>query len=246
MPSKEYKRLDEILVERGLAKNLKEAQGKILAGKVLVENKRIYHAGKRFPKGISLEIKKESPYVSRGGEKLEKALSLWNFPVKDSLWIDIGASTGGFTDLLLQKGAKKVIALDVGYGLLHPRLREDPRVYPLERTHILSLKWEDLPFSPMYFCMDLSFISSKKVLLYIKRNFPLQEGILLFKPQFEAPSSLVEKGIITKEEVLSSLLEEFIFFLQEENIFIKGFLPSFIKGAKGNQEYFFWLLLRRG
>src|ERR1700751_4686384 len=180
------KRLDVLLVERGLADSRTQAQALVLAGLVPGHKKR----GERVDQAAGLELKRRPPYVSRGGEKLAHALDAFDLDPAGLDCVDVGASTGGFTDVLLQGGAARVIAVDVGYGQLHERLRADPRVVVLERTNARALA--ELPFSPDLVVADVSFISLRLVLppaLALAR--PGWEAVVLVKPQFEAGRSEV-------------------------------------------------------
>ena len=194
MPVK--KRLDTLLVERGLAETRSQAQALVLAGRVPGYEK----PGQQVDANAEVTVDMPPPYVSRGGEKLRNALDALDVDVAGKDAVDIGASTGGFTDCLLQAGAARVAAVDVGYGQLHPRLRADPRVTVLERTNARSL--HELPFAPNLVVCDVSFISATKVLPpVLALASPGWEALVLVKPQFEAERADVGKGVVRDPEV---------------------------------------------
>ncbi|MDH5719944.1 MAG: TlyA family RNA methyltransferase [Spirochaetia bacterium] len=234
-------RLDQYLVEKEYLKSLSLAQSVILAGKVLVNDKVESRAGYSIKEKDVIRIKPIKEHVSRSAEKLKTALEKWNFDVKNRSFIDIGASTGGFTETLLEKGAVKVIALDVAYGFLHPKLRKDKRVFIFERKNIRRLKKEEMPFMPDYFTADVSFISIRKVLKSLQELRNSWEGIILFKPQFEADKKTLKKGIVSEETDRKKLLDDFYQYLKEYNITHVDTLKSSIAGTKGNIEYLIWL-----
>jgi 23S rRNA (cytidine1920-2'-O)/16S rRNA (cytidine1409-2'-O)-methyltransferase len=243
-------RVDRLLVEKGLAETRQKAQGLIMAGKVFVDGKRIDKAGHRVPVDATIKILDSSPkYVSRGGLKLEAALDHFGIKVEGRVVMDVGASTGGFTDCLLQRGAKKVLAVDVGWGQLHPKLRGDPRVEIMERCNVRYLRGEDLKERPQLATIDVSFISLRLVIPVVARVLAPGEGeiLALVKPQFEVGRKEVGKGGVVREWHLHErVLEE----VRELGISL-GFevsppFPSPIKGPKGNQEYFLWFRETRG
>ena len=175
------KRLDVLLVERGLAESRAQAQALVLAGRVPGHSK----AGEQVDDSAALEVERPAPYVSRGGEKLANALEALGIDVAGEDCLDLGASTGGFTDVLLQRGVARVIAVDVGYGQLHPKLRDDPRVTVLERVNARELR--ELPFPPSFVTCDVSFISLRLVLPpALALAAPGWRALVLVKPQFEA------------------------------------------------------------
>ena len=185
------KRVDELLVERGLAETRSQAQALVLAGRV----RGIDKPGQQVDEDVELEVEKPPPFVSRGGEKLRNALDALEIDVAGCDCADVGASTGGFTDCLLQAGAARVVAIDVGYGQLHPRLRDDPRVTVLERTNARALR--DLPFAPELVTCDVSFISVSKALPpVLELAKPGWEALVLVKPQFEAGRGQAPKGVV--------------------------------------------------
>src|SRR5437764_1525747 len=188
------KRLDVLLVERGLAESRAQAQALVLAGLVPGFGK----PGTQVDEAVELTVEQPPPYVSRAGHKLANALDAFGVDVHALDAIDVGASTGGFTDVLLQRGAARVIALDVGYGQLHPKLRNDPRVVVLERTNARSL--EELPFAPQLVVCDVSFISVPLALPSVLRlAAPGWQAVVLVKPQFEAGREDVGKGGVVRD-----------------------------------------------
>lgn len=241
-------RLDIILVERGLVKSKEKAKALILEGKVYVDSKRVEKAGTLIKKNSDIKIyKKNHDYVSRGGIKLEKALEKFNINVKGKKILDVGASTGGFTDCLLLKGAKRVIAVDVGYGQLSWKLRKNSKVIIFERTNIRYLDPNEIPFLVDMATIDLSFISVKKVINNILRlSKDNAEYLTLIKPQFEVDKGMVGKGGIVKDKKLhKSVLLNLVFFFQHIiGLNIKGITFSPIKGADGNIE--FWIYAMKG
>lgn len=241
-------RLDIILVERGLVKSKEKAKALILEGKVYVDSKRVEKAGTLIKKNSDIKIyKKNHDYVSRGGIKLEKALEKFNINVKGKKILDVGASTGGFTDCLLLKGAKRVIAVDVGYGQLSWKLRKNSKVIIFERTNIRYLDPNEIPFLVDMATIDLSFISVKKVINNILRlSKDNAEYLTLIKPQFEVDKGMVGKGGIVKDKKLhKSVLLNLVFFFQHIiGLNIKGITFSPIKGAGGNIE--FWIYTMKG
>ena len=235
------KRLDVIIYEKGLAESREKAKTLIMSGNVYVNNEKADKPGMTYD-DISSDIEvrgKPIPYVSRGGLKLEKAINEFNISLKDKVTMDIGASTGGFTDCMLQNGAVKVYSIDVGYGQLAWSLRNDKRVINLERTNIRYLPEEIIKDKIDFFSIDVSFISLKLVLPQVK-NFIHQEseGVCLIKPQFEAGKEKVGKnGIVRDELVHVDVINMIIDFSKSIGFDIKGITFSPIKGAKGNIEY---------
>ena len=233
------KRLDTLLVERGLADSRSRAQALVLAGLVPGYSK----PGQQVEDDAELRVERPPPYVSRGGEKLANALAAFGVEVAGRDCVDVGASTGGFTDCLLQAGAARVIAIDVGYGQLHPRLRADPRVVVLERTNARDLK--ELPFAPGIVVCDVSFIGVAKVLppvLALAR--PGWEALVLVKPQFEAGRSEVRKGVVREPETRRKVLESVIESARGWGGDTVGVVDSGLPGPKGNRELFVHLVNR--
>jgi 23S rRNA (cytidine1920-2'-O)/16S rRNA (cytidine1409-2'-O)-methyltransferase len=237
-------RLDTLLHERGLFESREKARAMILAGNVLVEGRVADKAGSLVRDDLHVEIVNKIRYVSRGGIKLEKAIESFNVTIAGKTAMDIGSSTGGFTDCLLQKGARKVYAVDVGYGQLHWKLRNDPRVVILERTNIRYLKESAVKDRIDIVTVDVSFISLLKVIpRALEFLGPGKEIIALIKPQFEAGRSKVGKGGVvrneaTRREVVRRLKEWAI----SSGLDVKGVIESPITGPKGNIEYFIHLV----
>ena len=234
------KRLDVLLVERGLAESRAQAQALVMAGLVQGHKK----AGEQVDDSVELTVDRPPQYVSRGGEKLAQALSVLDVEVAGRDCLDVGASTGGFTDVLLQRGAARVIALDVGRGQLHPRLRHDPRVTVLERTNARNL--ESLPFAPELVTCDVSFISVRTALppaLALARAG--WEALVLVKPQFEAGRAEVGKGgVIRDRGVQGRVLHEVAEAALAWPAATVGVVDSGLPGPKGNREFFLHLVQR--
>jgi 23S rRNA (cytidine1920-2'-O)/16S rRNA (cytidine1409-2'-O)-methyltransferase len=232
-------RLD-ILVQHQAGVSRSKAQGLILAGQVFdAAGHRLDKPGTRVPVGTELEIREGPRYVSRGGEKLEAALEAFPVQIQGAIAIDVGASTGGFTDCLLQHGAHRVYAVDVGYGQLAWRLRQDPRVVALERTNIRHLKPEDLPEQPGFFTADCSFISLRLVLPPLKDLLACRaEGIVLIKPQFEAGKTQVGKGGVVRDpEVHDAVVREVLEAARRVGFEPSAVIPSPLLGPAGNREF---------
>lgn len=237
-------RLDKLLVDQGLAQSRERARALILAGKVVVEDHRVDKAGARFDPAVELRIKgQDIPYVSRGGLKLEKALQ--QFPVDPTgiVAIDVGASTGGFTDCLLQHGAEKIYAVDVGYGQLAWKLREDERVVNLERCNIRDLTLEKLGGQPSLAVIDASFISLSKILPNtLDLLAETAEILALIKPQFEVGRGLVGKGGVVRDvDLQQQVVEEIKILAVSLGCRVGGVIESPILGPKGNREYLIYL-----
>jgi 23S rRNA (cytidine1920-2'-O)/16S rRNA (cytidine1409-2'-O)-methyltransferase len=233
------KRLDVLLVERGLAETRSQAQALVLAGRVRGHTK----AGEQVDDAAELEVEPGPRFVSRGGEKLAHALEALDIDVTGEDCLDVGASTGGFTDCLLQAGAGRVIALDVGYGQLHPRLRSDPRVTVLERKNVRGLDCAELPFTPSFVTADVSFISLGKALppalACAARGW---RALVLVKPQFEAGRADVGKGGVVRDpEVRRRVLDEVSAQVPEWGARLEGVVESGLPGPKGNREFFLHL-----
>jgi 23S rRNA (cytidine1920-2'-O)/16S rRNA (cytidine1409-2'-O)-methyltransferase len=233
------KRLDVVLVERGLAESRSQAQALVLAGRVRGHDK----PGEQVAEDAELEIEQPPRFVSRGGEKLRTALDALDVEVPGRDCADVGASTGGFTDCLLQAGAARVIAIDVGYGQLHPRLRDDPRVTVLERVNARRLT--ELPFPPDLVVCDVSFISVTKALPPVLAL--AQEGweaLVLVKPQFEAGRAEVAKGVVRDPAVHARVLREVVDAARAWDAVTAGVVDSGLPGPKGNREFFLHLVHR--
>lgn len=237
-------RLDTLLVKRGLIESRERAKRIILSGSVRVEEKIISKPGREFKEDCSLELKtKDYPYVSRGGLKLEKALEEFGIGLEEKIAIDLGSSTGGFTDCLLQKGIRLVYAVDVGYGLLHWKLRNDPRVIVRERENARYLIPFSFPEEIDLIVIDLSFISLRLILPVIKSLLQKEgEIIALIKPQFEVGKGEVEKGgVIRKREKQREVIEGIKKFSLGLDFQVKDIIESPLWGRKGNREFFIYL-----
>jgi 23S rRNA (cytidine1920-2'-O)/16S rRNA (cytidine1409-2'-O)-methyltransferase len=226
------KRLDVVLVERGLADSRHQAQALVLAGLVPGFDK----PGQQVDDQAELVVERPPRFVSRGGEKLARALELLEVDPAGRDCLDLGASTGGFTDCLLQHGARRVIALDVGYGQLHPRLRSDPRVIAIERTNARDLT--ELAYAPELVTCDVSFISARTALPpALRLAAPGWEALVLVKPQFEAGRSEVPKGVVRDPTVHRRVLREFCGAARAWNARVLGVVDSGLPGPKGNREF---------
>jgi len=240
-------RLDKILVDRGLAASRERAQALILAGKVLVDDQKVEKSGAQVEDSCALRLLgADLKYVGRGGLKLERALEYWNIPVTERTCLDVGASTGGFTDCLLQHGASRVIAIDTGYGQFDFKLRSDPRVRLLEKTNARYLSREILGEFVDLIAMDVSFISATLVLpAVVNASFPesaeLRSGrmvVVLVKPQFEAGREHVGKGGIVRDpEQQQAALAKVRHALTHLGARYTDSIDSPILGAEGNREF---------
>jgi 23S rRNA (cytidine1920-2'-O)/16S rRNA (cytidine1409-2'-O)-methyltransferase len=232
------KRLDVLLVERGLAESRAQAQALVLAGLVRGYDK----PSQQVPEEAELEVERPPRFVSRGGEKLANALGQLEVELDGRDAIDVGASTGGFTDCLLQGGVARVIAVDVGYGQLHPRLRADPRVTVLERTNVRELA--ELPFRPDLLVCDVSFISVRLALPPVLRLLePGYDALVLVKPQFEAGREEVGKGGVVRDpDVHRRVLREVVDAALGWGATTVGVVDSGLPGPKGNREFFVHLI----
>lgn len=244
----EKERLDVLLVQKGYFTSRQQAQRSIMAGLVLVDQERIDKAGTKVPVDANIEVKAQlHPYVSRGGLKLAEALRLFSVQVKGKVMLDIGASTGGFTDCALQHGVERVYAIDVGYGQLAWKLRQDPRVIVMERTNFRHLTPEELHGeAPNLATIDVSFISLTHILPNLK-NLLLPDGevIALVKPQFEAGREQVgKKGIVKDPKVHRQVLTSFVEFAYSQGYEVKGLEKSPIRGGEGNIEFLAYLIYR--
>ncbi len=241
------KRLDILLHERGLVDSREKAKAIIMAGDVLVHGKPAQKAGKEYPLNSEITIKGTLKYVSRGGLKLEAALDHFNIDPQGSTILDAGASTGGFTDCLLQRGARLVIAVDVGYGQFHWKLRNNEKVILLERTNIRNLDPGEMGRKVQGVVADLSFISLKLVL----NNFYeiLEDNgwaLPMVKPQFEVGKDHTPKGGVVKDKALiSQTVDSVERFAEEIGFICRGSFESPVKGPKGNQEVFLCLEKQR-
>ena len=233
------KRLDVLLVERGLAETRSQAQALVLAGRVRGHAK----AGEQIEETEPLELEEAPRFVSRGGTKLARALDAFRVDPRGRDCLDVGASTGGFTDVLLRRGAARVIALDVGYGQLHERLRSDPRVSVLERTNVRLVR--ELPFRPDLVVCDVSFISVRTALPpALALAAPDWEAVVLVKPQFEAGRRDVSRGagVVRDPELHRRVLREIAEASVQWGAATRGVVDSGLPGPKGNREFFLHLV----
>jgi 23S rRNA (cytidine1920-2'-O)/16S rRNA (cytidine1409-2'-O)-methyltransferase len=254
-------RLDVLLVERGLAESRAKAQALIMAGQVRVNGQTALKAATALEPDAALTVDSGPRFVSRGGEKLDAALESFNMDVKDLICADVGASTGGFTDCLLQRGAAKVYAIDVGKGILHWKMRNDPRVVVMEETNARFV--ESLPEPISLVTIDASFISLKILLPVVHHWFPSPltplslkddkgkrrgDVMALIKPQFEAGRKDVARGdgVIRDEAIHRQVLLDVLTFAQREGFHVRGLIRSPLLGPKGNMEFLVWLGFEAG
>lgn len=241
--SKDKRRLDQLLFQRGIVDSREKAKALIIAGEVKVNGVRIEKPGTTVPLSADISIKKPPPFVSRGGLKLAAALDHFSINVEGCTLLDIGASTGGFTDCLLQRGVDKVIAVDVGYGQLHWSLRRNPKVKILEKKNARYLASDDLDEPVHGAVIDVSFISLKLIVPPVSRLLVDKSFIVsLVKPQFEVGREQVGKGGVVRdpslhEEVLSNLTR----FFEDQGWNVIGQIPSPILGPKGNREFLVYM-----
>ena len=244
------RRLDTAITELGLADSRQKAQARIMAGEVYVNGQKQLKAGAAVGEDDSLEVRSKNPlrYVSRGGLKLEKAMELWPIDLKDRICADIGASTGGFTDCMLQNGARLVYAVDVGYNQLDWKLRTHPQVVCMERTNARYLTREHIQEPLDFFSVDVSFISLSLILPAL-RPLMKKEGqaVCLVKPQFEAGREKVgKKGVVRDPVVHLEVLERFLSHAAQSGFTVKDISFSPIKGPEGNIEYLGYLQAGEG
>ena len=238
-------RLDRLLVEKGVAPSRQRARAMIMAGKILINKRPVDKAGFLVGQDDGVELKsKDIPYVSRGGLKLEGALQSFGLNLHDSVCLDVGASTGGFTDCLLQNGAARVYAVDVGYGQLAWKLRQDPRVVVIERTNIRHMPVDAIAEPADIATIDVSFISLKivvpAVIAFLKNGARI---LALIKPQFEVGKDQVGKGGVVRDAALHTrVIQSLSAFFVESGFSCETIIPSPILGPKGNHEFF--ILLR--
>ena len=233
-------RLDVYLTEHGFAQSRERAKSIIMSGHVFVNNQRSDKAGDIVPEGALVEVRGgELKYVSRGGLKLEKAVSEFSLDLKDKICMDVGASTGGFTDCMLQNGASKVYSVDVGYGQLAWKLRSDARVINMERTNIRYVTDEQVPDKLDFASIDVAFISLKLVLPVVKSLLSDSgTGVALIKPQFEAGREKVgKKGVVRDPAVHAEVIQNVLDFTREMELKISSVTFSPIRGPEGNIEY---------
>lgn len=237
------KRIDLLLVERGYESSRERAKALIMAGAVSAEGRKIDKPGEVVEETSEIHVKHELRYVSRGGLKLEKAIDAFSIELKDITCLDVGASTGGFTDCMLQNGAARVYAVDVGYGQLAWKLRTDPRVISMERTNIRFLTEEILPERIGFFSIDISFISLEMALPVVYRLLlPDAQGVCLIKPQFEAGRDKVgKKGVVRDSAIHEEVIKKVIDSAAAIGFCICGLDYSPVKGPEGNIEYLLYL-----
>lgn len=238
------KRIDVILVEKNLVQSRERAQAEIMAGNVYIAGQRIDKAGEKVDEEAAIELRgKAIPYASRGGLKLAKALEVFKIDLNNKVCIDVGASTGGFTDCMLKNGAEKVFAIDVGYGQLAWELRQDSRVVCMDRTNIRYVTPEQIGEQADFCTIDVSFISLKIVIPVVIRLLREDGEIMcLIKPQFEAGREKVgKKGVVRDKDVHREVIEKVAGFAKECNLAVKGLDYSPIKGPEGNIEYLLYL-----
>lgn len=238
------KRVDKVLVERGLADSREKAQALILAGQVLVDEKKIEKSGTLVDDGAPIRLKgRAMKYVGRGGLKLEAALDHFSIESRNTICLDVGASTGGFTDCLLQRGATKVFAVDVGTNQLDWKLRSDSRVVSIEKTNARQLKFETIGERVDVIVVDVSFISLELILPVLPQFCKsTTQVLLLVKPQFEVGKRQVgKKGIVREPKLHAATVEKVIRAAERYGFKIKGGVESPITGAEGNREFFEWM-----
>jgi len=237
-------RLDVLLVKRNLAESREKAKAIIMSGNVFVEDQREDKAGTTFPEDVKIEVRGHvMPYVSRGGLKLEKAIKNFDVSVEGKVCTDVGSSTGGFTDCMLQNGAVKVFAIDVGRGQLDWKLRQDPRVVCMEKTNIRYVVPEDIDELAAFSSIDVSFISLTKVLLPVK-NLLTEDGqvVCLIKPQFEAGREKVgKKGVVRDRAVHEEVIRMVMDYASSIDFYPLALDFSPVKGPEGNIEYLLFL-----
>lgn len=241
---KKKERLDVLLVKRGLAESREKAKAIIMTGNVFVKEQREDKAGSTFDEDVVIEVKgAPMKYVSRGGYKLEKAMELWQVPLADKVCMDVGSSTGGFTDCMLQNGALKVYAIDVGTNQLAWKLRQDERVISMEKTNIRYVTHEDVPDDIGFSSIDVAFISLTKVLVPV-RNLLASDGqvVCLIKPQFEAGKDKVgKKGVVRDKKVHLEVVRNVITYAITIGFKVLNLSFSPIKGPEGNIEYLLYI-----
>ena len=236
-------RLDVLLAERGLAESRERAKAIVMSGSVYVSGKRAEKPGIQVDDEALVEIRGAPVYVSRGGQKLEKALNFFAISPEGKVCIDCGASTGGFTDCLLKKGARVVYAVDVGYGQLAWGVRSDPRVVTMERTNIRHVTADMFNIKPELAVIDVSFISLSLVLPVVRQLLTEDgEAVCLIKPQFEAGREHVgKKGVVRDPDTHRKVLEDFLCNSERSEFVLKGLTHSPVRGPEGNIEYLAWI-----
>ena len=239
-------RLDEILLLRGMAKDLKISQSLIMQGLVHDENQLLTKSGVmlKLDHPIFIKNKKAHNFVSRGGVKLDVALKEFGVVVQDKICVDIGCSTGGFTQVLLENGAQKVFAVDVAYGEFDYNLRQNDRVILYEKTNARLITQKEIFLKPNLIVCDVSFISIKLALSSLVEFVEVNtEFLVLIKPQFESSKGSTEKGIVKDENILVEVCDDIMnWFQKKHNYFVHGIIPSSILGGKGNKEFFIYAI----
>ena len=231
-------RLDQLLLDLNLAPTLEKSRGMIGAGLVLVNDTPAEKAGMSYPATSAVRLRKKCPYVSRGGFKLEQAINFFNLNLHGKICADIGASTGGFTDCLLLNGAEQVFAIDVAYGQLDWKIRNDPRVVVMERFNARTIEPSDLPTPIHLAVMDTSFISITKIIPALIPLFATDvEIVALIKPQFELPKQSVGNGVVKDPALHQQAIDKIETFISGCGLLSAGVTPSPILGPKGNREF---------
>ena len=234
--------MDKLLIDKGLAETQAKAQALIISGSVLVDGLPMTKPGTPVETDSEITLKKQSPYVSRGGLKLASVFKQFDISLSGKICMDVGASTGGFTDFMLQNGAAKVYAVDVGKNLLHEKLKKDPRVINIEETNFRYFSDESLKQHIEFVTIDVSFISLDKILpvavQYLKAG---GEMLAMIKPQFEAAPGELKKGVVTDEKIRTVTIEKIKILAGGLGLELQGEADSAIKGPEGNVEHFLWL-----
>ena len=242
--AEEKERLDVLITQRNLAESREKAKAYIMAGVVYVDGQREDKAGVKIKKSATIEVREKMKYVSKGGYKLEKAMEVFPLDLMDKIGMDVGASTGGFSDCMLQNGAKKIYAIDVGYGQLAWKLRQDERVVCMEKTNMRYVTREQVPEEIDFTSIDVAFIPLTKILEPVYNL--LKEGgevVALIKPQFEAGREQVQKhGVVKDPAVHEQVIKKIWEYAQSIHFCIKGLDFSPIKGPEGNIEYLLYLV----
>ncbi len=243
MPSLKKIRLDQLLVSRGHFASRHQAQIAIRSGQIITDNSLSDKPGRAVSPGTKITIKKKPRYKSRGGEKLEFALKEFSFPVAGKIALDIGCSTGGFTDCLLQHGAVMIYAVDVGYGQLDLSLRSNPKIVVMEKTNARYLQPDKFPVPPEIITVDVSFISLEKILPVVSRLLaPKGCAVVLIKPQFEAGPGQAPKGVVRNPVVHEKVITRIKKTAADSGLKPQGVIPSPLLGPKGNREFLLYLI----
>lgn len=241
------KRLDVVMAETGVVESREQARQLVMAGAVLVNGMKAIKPSMPVAENAPIEVLRESPYVSRGGFKLEKSLKEFSLSLAGRTAIDVGASTGGFTDCMLQNGAAKVYAVDVGYGQLHLKLRQDSRVVVMERTNARYMTPDQFSEPLSFATVDVAFISLKLILPpLIACLAEAADIVALVKPQFEAEAKFLKKGVVKDAAVHAAVLKDMLNWIQGQPVSVKGLSYSPITGPKGNIEFLLYLKKEAG